>query len=72
MPQSLTQTKMMVSPQTDSTVMTTSSAVQDNHHGLSLGLGQTTAASARQSNDLKLPLLLRFEEGEGKDGQERA
>ena len=54
------------------TVTATSSQVQENCHGLILGLGQTAVASARQRNDLKIPLLLRFEEGEGKDGQKRA
>ena len=48
-------------------VTATSSQVQDNRHGLS----QTVAASTRQNNDLKLPLLLRFEEGEGGDRQKR-
>ena len=41
-------------------------------HGHILGLGQMAAAKVRQNNDLKLPLLLSFEEGEGRDGQKRA
>ena len=54
------------------TVTATSSQVQENRHGLILGLGQTAVASARQSNDLQPSLLLRFQEGEGRDRQKSA